>query len=172
MADIATLWNADLAVGDWSISASSWPIWVDENGNSIRDEIGRPVGNAFRPGEGLISGSDLYTAALISLFTDAAASDDDVIPDGSKDPRGWWGDTAIGSKLWLLSRVKATADIPARAKAYIQQATQWFLDDDVASSINVATEWTRPNMLGCQVTFYRADGARLALAFSRLWDSA
>ncbi|WP_235210433.1 phage GP46 family protein [Caballeronia sordidicola] len=30
---------------------------------------------------------------LNSLFTDRQARADDVIPDGSDDPRGWWRDT-------------------------------------------------------------------------------
>lgn len=125
--------------------------------------------NAFVIGTGLISGSDLYTAALISIFTDAAASPDDVIVDGTNDPRGWWGDSNIGSKLWLRTRSKATALIPALVKSDVETALQWMLDDDVVAQINVTTEWTKPNMLGGQIEFLRQDGARAALAFSRLW---
>lgn len=47
----------------------------------------------------------LRTAILISLFTDARALDDDVLP-APEDRRGWWGDAIpeiegdiIGSRL-------------------------------------------------------------------------
>ena len=171
MTDIATLWDVSLGAGDWAISAPSWPLWVDEHGNSIRDQHGRPIGNAFQSATGLVDDQDFYTAVLISLFTDAAASDDDIIPDGSADPRGWWGDASIGSKLWLLSRSKATADIPVRAKTYIAEALQWFIDGGIVASIDITTEWTRPSMLGAQVIFRRQDGASAAISFSRLWDT-
>lgn len=42
---------------------------------------------------GLSRDEGLVTQVLICLFTDARADDDDVIPDGSGDPRGWPGDT-------------------------------------------------------------------------------
>lgn len=170
MADIATLWNVDQAAGDWVLSAPSWPIWVDEAGNSIRDERGRPVGNAFIAGDGLVSGHDLYTAVLISLFSDAEAGPDDVVPDGSGDPRGWWGG-AIGSKLWLRARSKATSTILALVKSDIMQALQWLIDDDVVAAIDVTTEFTRPSVLGAQIVLRRRDGARAALSFSRLWET-
>ena len=170
MADIATIWNVDQAVGDWALSPSSWPIWVDEQGNSIHDERGRVVGNDFIPGDGLVSGQDLYTAVLISLFSDAEAAPDDVIPDGSGDPRGWWGGT-IGSKLWLRARSKATPTLLALVKADIAQALQWLIDDDVVAAIDVTTEFTRPSMLGARIILRRRDGARAALSFSRLWET-
>lgn len=172
MPDIATTWDVDNAVGDWTISAPRWPLWVDQNGDSIRDQIGRAVGNAFIPGQGLVTGSDLYTAVLISLFTDAAAGPDDIIPDGSRDPRGWWGDPSIGSKLWLLMRSKATSTVLALAKTYIEQALQWLIDDGVVAKIEVTTEWTKRATLGALIVFHRSDGAHLALNFSQLWETA
>lgn len=170
MSDIATIWRVDQAAGDWVLSPSSWPIWVDEQGNSIRDQQGRAVGNAFVPGTGLVAGQDLYTAVLISLFSDAEAGPDDIFPDGSGDPRGWWGG-AIGSKLWLRARSKATPTILALVKTDIAQALQWLIEDDVVAAIDVVTEFTRPSILGAQVTFRRRDGARAALSFSRLWET-
>lgn len=171
MTDIATSWDVGLAAGDWTLSTPSWPLWVDEHGNSIRDQVGRPIANAFIPATGLVDDQDLYTAVLISMFTDAAASADDVIPDGSGDPRGWWGDAAIGSKLWLLARSKATPDIPAKVRTCIADALQWLVDDGVVAAIDITTEWTKPNMLGAQVIFRRQDGTRAALNFSRLWET-
>lgn len=111
MADIATTWIPLLGAGDWALA-----------------------------GGDLASGSDLETAVLISLFTDAQAAPDDVIPDGTSDPRGWWGDdgetTPIGSKIWLLARSKATPDIPSRLRTAILSALQWLVDDKVVTAID------------------------------------
>ena len=36
----------------------------------------------------------LETAVILSLFLDARARDDDPLPDGGTDRRGWWDDDA------------------------------------------------------------------------------
>jgi phage gp46-like protein len=145
MPDIATVWNVDH--GDWA-----------------RDPV-----------TGLVAGDDLTTAVLISLFTDRTTSADDVIPDGSGDPRGWWGDDPdypIGSKLWLRRRAKQTPDILELVKGDIADALQWLLDDQVASTIAITTEFTRPGMLGAQVTITRASGEVRPLQFEWAWREA
>jgi phage gp46-like protein len=138
MPDIATRWNTKR--GDW---------WLD--------------------GDELAAGHELVTAVLISLFTDRVATPDDVVPDASRksrDPRGWWGDTApypIGSRLWLLERAKRTPGTLALAQGYIAEALKWMVDDHAASKIDVGVEWTRGNTLGAQITVYSPrTGAPLA----------
>lgn len=120
----------------------------------------------------LVGGNDLRTAVFISLFTDRTAGPDDVIPDGTKDPRGWWGDQgqdqAIGSKLWLIRRAKQTPRTLAQAKEYCREALKWMIDDGVASAIDVETEWTRPGMLGVSVVLHRL-GGRVDLQFETAW---
>ncbi len=37
----------------------------------------------------------LRTAVIISLLTDRLADADAVIPDGTRDRRGWWGDLVL-----------------------------------------------------------------------------
>lgn len=169
MPDIATRWDADSGTGDWTIDAAVQLVWIDEHGNSIRDEHGEAIGASFSPGKGLVTGADLQTAALISLFTDAEAGPDDVIPDGTTDPRGWWAGP-IGSKLWLRSRSKATATLPALIKDDIEQALAWMIDDQVVAAIDVAVEYATTAMITAQVLFRRSNGARAALRFSRLWE--
>ena len=122
----------------------------------------------------LLAGGDLETAVLISIFTNRQASADDVIPDGTQDPRGWWGDLGadrpIGSKLWLRMRSKQTAATLAQVRGDIAEALQWLLDDGVVARVDVFTEWTRPGMLGAKVTLYQHDGARTAVNFSWAWQ--
>ena len=83
MSDISSFWNVDELHADWQENAGV-----------------------------LTSGSDMYTAVIISLFTDGLARSDDQ-HDGT-DRRGWWGDSGsemtIGSRLWLLNREKLTRD--------------------------------------------------------------
>ena len=144
MSDTTTVWDTATGYGDWALQ-----------------------------GVQLQAGDDLQTAVLISLFTDAQADSDDVVPDGSGDVRGWWGDTGadypIGSKLWLLSRAKQTQETLNLAQDYIQDALQWLIDDGVAASIDVVTEWTRPSVLGMQVTIYKTDGTQAALKYAAVW---
>ncbi|HEV2364034.1 MAG TPA: phage GP46 family protein [Caulobacteraceae bacterium] len=145
MVDIATLWSTPNSTGDWAMDGAS-----------------------------LEADGDLVTAVLISLFTDRQAAPDDVIPDGTADPRGWWGDLGatvpIGSRLWLLDREKQTTAVLDRAHDYIVEALQWLIDDGAAAQIDVTTEWTRPGMLGAEVVISKANGATVALAFDWAWQ--
>lgn len=171
MADIITRWDTSRGVGDWVPTAANQVIWTDEDGNSVTDEDGLPVNSIFTAGGDLLGGDDLMTAVIISLFTDAAAAPDDVIADGSDDPRGWWGGP-IGSKLWLRARAKQTDLTLALVKRDIEDALAWLVEDDIAASVEVMTEWVRPAMLGALVIIRRADGARRALAFSTAWSTS
>lgn len=121
----------------------------------------------------LQTGSDLQTAVLISLFTDRMAAPDDVIPDGSNDPRGWWGDSGntvqIGSRLWLLQRAKQTQETLQRANDYIVESLQWLIDDGVVAKFDVLVEWTQTSELGAQVVAYKQDGSTVASAYTWAW---
>jgi len=145
MSDITTVWSGPLnGRGDWQLA-----------------------------GADLLSGDDLQTAVLISLFTDRVAQPDDVIPDGTTDPRGWWGDDPerpVGSRLWLLGRAKQTTETLAAAQDYIVEALQWLIDDGVAAAVDVVVQWVRPRVLGAQVTVRRADGTTRPFNFSWAWN--
>jgi phage gp46-like protein len=145
MSDITTFWDVSNARGDWQLS-----------------------------GAALASGDDLTTAVLISLFTDRRARDDDTLPDGSTDRRGWWGDldqdSPIGSRLWLLSRSKLTPAVARSAKDYISEALRWLLDDGAAAAVNVATSIVLPNRLYATVEVLRVDGSRQAMNFNWAWN--
>ncbi len=145
MTDITTTWIVDRGFGDWSIS-----------------------------GGALASGDDLATAALISLFTDRRADDDDILPDASDDRRGWWGDldqdVPIGSRLWLLDRSRLSEDVANTAKGYVAEALKWMLDDQVAASITIVTAIASRSQLDILVTITRHDGSVVPLKYSWAWS--
>ncbi|WP_434663446.1 phage GP46 family protein [Paraburkholderia sp. A3BS-1L] len=125
-------------------------------------------------GGDLARGNDLETAVLLSLFTDRAANPDDVIPDGTGDPRGWWGDIGeekpIGSRLWLLDRSKQTQEVLNNARDYINEALQWLIDDGVVASIDVQTQWVRDTFLGAQITLYQPTGTQINMTYAWAWQ--
>lgn len=143
MSDITTIWR-DFSTGDWSLSGSQ-----------------------------LESGNDLQTAVLISIFTDRIARTDDVIPDGTTDPRGWWadGDVPIGSRLWLLNRAKQTTETLNRARDYISEALQWLIDDGVALYFDLTCQWIAPGQLGAWLVIHRSDGTNTAMNFGWTWSN-
>lgn len=144
MRDTVTTWVPALGRGDWLLNGAQ-----------------------------LAAGGDLQTAVLISLFSDRVANPDDVIPDGSGDPRGWVGDLGqdypIGSRLWLLSRAKQTGETLARAQDYIAEALQWLIDDGAVAKFDILVEWTRASQLRANVIAYKTDGTNTALNFLSVW---
>ena len=173
MADIATVWNIDTASGDWVFSPAAFDLVTDEDGNAVLDNYGAPVtasDQPFLPGQGLLAGNDLVTAVLISLFTDATAALDDVIHDGTNDPRGWWADETIGSKIWLRLRSKKSATLLALVADDIRTALSWMIEDEVAASIDVTTEWDSPSRLAAQVVIQRQSAPAISLKFAWAWE--
>ncbi|WP_316252034.1 phage GP46 family protein [Paraburkholderia sp. 31.1] len=144
MGDISTVWNVPDMRGDWMLAGAS-----------------------------LRSGDDLQTAMLISLFSDRLALPSDETPDG--DRRGWWGDSAdypIGSRLWLLSRVKGPRDVAQRAGDYASEALQWILDDGVVARFDITPQWVTPNRLDLAIVANRRDGTRVAMNFPEVWTGS
>lgn len=145
--DIRTVWDVQNSRGDWQLS-----------------------------GAALLAGDDLATAVLISFFSDRLAEPDDVIPDGTKNRRGWWGDTGqkypIGSRLWLLERSKLTKDTARQAQDYGAEALQWLIDDGVIVGAYVTAQVVNrvPGRLVMGVTLYRSDGTTVALNFVWVWN--
>ena len=141
MADIALQWIRDQSRGDFALV-----------------------------GAGLVVGSELETAMLISLFTDRTAATDDAIPDGTTDPRGWWadGDVPIGSRLWLLDRAKATNDTLQKAYDWVAEGLQWLIDDGVVQRFDIGVRWVRQGFLGIELVTYQPSGVS---RFSWVWSA-
>ena len=109
----------------------------------------------------LLSGTDLSTAVLISLFTDRQAAPGDRLPDTSGNQRGWWADPEMGSRMWLLSRAKQTDETAGLAYDYIAEALQWLVDDGIVARFDIVVSWVRRSVLGAQVVAYSPSGAQL-----------
>jgi phage gp46-like protein len=175
MADIATIWNPALGEGDWTLLAPVDALLADEAGGLLLtwDDFPLATGLASPIQPSLVSGQDLQTAVLISLFTDRQAAVDDVLNDASQDPRGWWGDLGqtypIGSRLWLRQRSKQTPQTLQLVKGDIAEALQWLIDDGVVASIDIDAQWQASGFLAAVVTLNQSSGALQALRFSWAW---
>ena len=142
---------------------------------TIWDPFGLAGDWLFAPPD-LVTGRDLETSAIISLFTDRLATPDDRLPDpADSDRRGWWADWEadypIGSRIWLISREKQTEDVRQRAEEYCREALQWMIDDDVADTVEVTASWNpqAPGRLDVDVTITRARNQLLKRHFSWAW---
>ncbi|WP_443700650.1 phage GP46 family protein [Pseudomonas sp.] len=119
--------------------------------------------------------TSLVRAVVISLFTWRRAANDDPVDD--EERFGWWGDSyptiaddRIGSRLWLLRRVKLTADTQRDAEFYAREALQWLLDDGKVLEVDVITERADSFRLNLQVILTVLTGARLKINSSQLWQ--
>lgn len=148
MSDIALIWDARAASADIALYGGS--ISIDDG---------------------------LRTAVIVSLFTDARARPDDVLPTPGGDRRGWWGDAyaellpqdAIGSRLWLLSREKITPSVINRARDYAREALDWMIRDGIASAIDVQVE-AQGSRRAIGVTIDRPTGPARE-KFDLLWEA-
>ena len=148
MSDIALAWNADLGCADWTLVSGD-----------------------------VQTGSDLETAVIISLFTDAVASPDYVPSDGN--PRGWWATSeprgfSVGSNLWELDRAKKTNETLLKAKNFAATALQWLIDDGVADTITVAAEWqgsTNTPVLALAIVIIEPDGTVSTFKYGWAWGT-
>lgn len=121
----------------------------------------------------LLTEDGLYSAVIVSLFSDRRASPTDPLPDGETKRRGWWGDDLAtdplqktGSLLWLVQREKVTREVLLRAEKYVRDALQWFIDEGIASSVTVSGEFTANSSLILTAKIYRGPNKR----YQYLWD--
>ena len=148
MADIALAWNPATSQCDWSMGSGD-----------------------------LITGFDLQTAILLSLFTDAVATPDYQPPPNDIDRRGWWADAyaadSMGSNIWQLERgIKNDATLNA-AITYAKQALQWMIDDGAASAVVVIGDWQGDGgeVLALQITVTAPDTSVSRFTYSWAWGA-
>lgn len=119
--------------------------------------------------------ASLVRAVVISLFTWRRAETDDLLDDDER--YGWWGDSypssaddRIGSRLWLLRRVKLTTDTRRDAEFYAREALAWLIDDGEVVEIDILSEQTAVNRLNLRVILTIDTGARLEINSNQLWQ--
>ena len=92
----------------------------------------------------------LTSAVILSLFTDAYATTDELTAFGMPldDHRGCWADGilddepgGVGSKLWLLSRALRNDESLAFGQVEAQRCLQWLVDDEIAERVTVSAAW-------------------------------
>ena len=121
----------------------------------------------------LVTEDTLRTAVLISIFSDARVSLEEM-PDGEPTRRGFWGDAleendTFGSKLWLLAREKKTEDVLDRAREYVTEALSWMVDDGIARELQIDTAWTPEGFLGISGKVYRPNAE--TFQFDTAWNA-
>lgn len=136
---------------------------MTDYGLFIKDEI---IDMSLLPGD--IEGDDgLETAVLISLFSDARATDDMIAAiDKDGDLRGFWGDIArpgdsTGSLLWTIKRAKQLTSVLSAARGFCQIALNWLIDDKVADRVDVRTSYLAPasGVMIIEIDIYRPGSA-------------
>jgi len=148
MADIRVVWSPELMIGDWLLA-----------------------------GAGLDVTREIPTALAVAYFSDRLAEVDDRLPYEGAGRRGCWCDTdaaeihggwPIGSRMWLLSREKQTAETRNRAETYLREATDPFVEIGLFTSYSLIVDWFAPERLGAEVTCFGAFGS-IAVRFEDLW---
>jgi phage gp46-like protein len=150
LADLALVWNELLGFADFQI--------IDGD---------------------LASDAEMITAVLLSLFLDRRAFDDDVPPSGDPDDRrGWWADEfnavegdLMGSRLWLLDRSAFRGELGPLAKEYSREATVWFVDDNVASTIDIEVDTSTNGRMFIGITINRPGRKAVSFRFAHVWDN-
>ncbi|AHF69771.1 MULTISPECIES: phage GP46 family protein [Pseudomonas syringae group] len=126
----------------------------------------------------IIAGSleaSLLRSVIISLFTWRRAGPDDQIDDDER--YGWWGDTypavtddRIGSRLWLLRRVKLTAQTQRDAEFYAREALLWLIEDGHVQDIEILTERVDNHRLNLGVVLVVSNGQIVRFNPSEQWQ--
>ncbi|MGN8030874.1 phage GP46 family protein [Pseudomonas sp. 22189] len=119
--------------------------------------------------------SALTRAVLISLFTWRRALTDDHVDD--EELFGWWGDSypdiaddRIGSRLWLLRRVKLTDATQRDAEFYANEALRWLLDDGHAIAIEITSQKADISRLNLTVILTVPGGDRVEIKPISSWQ--
>lgn len=125
----------------------------------------------------------LYTAVLLSLFSQARARTEDILPfetDSIFARRGWWGEQFLlldsgffGSRLWLNAREKTTIAALERMQENALDSLQWLTNEGIAKEVIVVVEREPARDVedaSLLVTITRPDGTVVDFRFSDLWE--
>ena len=125
--------------------------------------------------DGDIIGLDGFdTHLIISLFTDARASEAQVVRP--QDRRGWPGNLVspvdgrqLGSFLWLSEQRRLTQDTVNEYVDSAGKALSWMIEDGIAKNIDVKGEIEAPNGISLTIIITAPDG-RTSTHYVPLWE--
>lgn len=113
----------------------------------------------------------LTTPVLISLFSDARATEDDAVQNAGADLRGWWGDSYLGapepgdstgSLFWTLHG--GPIDVAQqKLPEYCAKALQWMIADGYITAVETTVERTDYSQLALHVKLTLPDGSTQSL---------
>jgi phage gp46-like protein len=135
------------------------------------------VAELRRTSAGALAEDDsLETVVLLSLFTDAPATAEEITRAGEGEQRGWWahadtvraGGRVYGSKLWLLRRGKTTLATLRAAEGYVVEALTWLVDLKIAAKIEVLATRPASGVMALDIRITRPQ--KLLPPFVALWN--
>lgn len=124
----------------------------------------------------LLQDDGLYTATLISLFTDRRAPLEAELPQDETSRRGWWNDALggqkIGSLLWLINREKTLPEVAARAEEYCREALAWMIEQGIAAKVDIEAQIIKPIGLQLEIRITRGSSKQYAYLWEGVKNSA
>jgi len=151
-----------------------------------RSRISREIALVLDPNTGkvdidlengdLVTEDTIKTYVYISVMTDRRADPDDEIPDGTDNPRGWWGDNftelvghQIGSKLWLRKRLKLIQEHINLIKDDIKECLRWMVQIKLAKEILIEAEKVDYQTLEVTIDVVLNSGKKIPIQFKIPW---
>jgi phage gp46-like protein len=134
-------------------------------------------------GADLLSDGTLRTPVSLSLFTDALAAADDILPAGDGDRRGTWMDGTLdaspvtdhmGSRDWLYARAKATNETRLGLIASAEDALAWMVEDGIAASVAVTAAFQGLDRILRTIVVNRLGpgGKPVSETYTTLWQAS
>lgn len=122
---------------------------------------------------GIATDQGLETVCQMMAHCDGRADPNDVLPDGSDDPRGYWGDVLqrsgfkLGNKVWTLDG-KATPQNRRKAADFLVAGYQPLIKQGVVAEIRAdATRIVRDDVIAVFVEFLKP--TQVGLRWEGLW---
>ncbi|MEH6630156.1 MAG: phage GP46 family protein [Halopseudomonas aestusnigri] len=146
-------------------------IYLNWNSESFTADMSMQLGD-------IITGREIETAVIMSIFTWRRANADDELPEGETSRQGWWADTytdvpndKIGSRIWLARRRKMNQTTRVFIYDCIKECLQWLIEDQIAVKIDIETERQGLSTLATKIIIHETSGAVTALQYSLIWEA-
>lgn len=123
----------------------------------------------------LINDKGFESSILISLGTNARASDQDVLPSTYRDRGGFSGSVLmgynIGSKFWLLERSIMDETLILKIKQYTKEALLWMIEDKILKNIEVAEVSIAKGYPEITLFLFKPENEKITYQFALNWEN-